>query len=84
MTSRDDELEDEGPQDIDLEELGGDESETAPCPACGAEVYEDADRCPACGEFILAKLAGGRGPVLWWIFLGGVAAVAVVLYLMRG
>jgi len=83
MTTRDDELEDEGPQDIDLEEPGDGESLTAPCPACGAEVYEDADRCPACGEFISPRLAAGTRGGLWWIVLGGAAGAAVVLYLMK-
>lgn len=35
-------------------------SETVPCPACGAAVYEDADQCPACGEWII-PLAASRG-----------------------
>lgn len=24
------------------------------CPECGAEVYEDSPRCPACGKYIVA------------------------------
>ena len=27
------------------------ESRTKPCPMCGMDVYEDAEKCPLCGEF---------------------------------
>ena len=27
-------------------------AETVPCPECGAEVYEDAEQCVSCGEWI--------------------------------
>lgn len=24
-----------------------------PCPHCGAEIYEDAEQCPICGEYVI-------------------------------
>ncbi|MBN1589420.1 MAG: zinc-ribbon domain-containing protein [Pirellulales bacterium] len=60
-----------------------DETPTASCPECGADVYEDAVQCPACGAYITptsgSHLWAGR-PV-WWIVLGvlGIAATIVVL-----
>ncbi len=74
-----DELEDhEYPDEYDDD---GD-SETYPCPECGAEVYEDAEMCPSCGQFITP---GARrqwtGRSTWWLLLGllGIGAVLWVL-----
>jgi hypothetical protein len=52
---RDDDVDrDEDPSDEDLERFGGD---TAWCPACDAEIYEDSVECPKCGEMIEQGLA---------------------------
>lgn len=69
-------LEDEGPDDADVAELGekGD-SETVPCPSCGAQIYEDADRCPKCGKYV--TIGEPRRGVLWKI-----VALIVVLGLI--
>ena len=60
-----------------------DETPTASCPECGAEVYEDALRCPVCGDYI-TPTSGDHlwtGRPLWWIVLGilGIVATIVVL-----
>ena len=59
--------------------------ETVPCPACGAEVYEDAERCPACGDWITHRRTGAAaftGPSgvrpLWWVVLGVAGVLATV------
>jgi hypothetical protein len=55
----------------------GDEEPTAPCPHCGREVLEDAERCPFCERYLSKEDAPpGRKP--WWIILGVVACLAVV------
>jgi hypothetical protein len=41
----------------DLDELGGD---TVACPACGREVWDQADRCPHCGDYIIPTSRIGR------------------------
>jgi endogenous inhibitor of DNA gyrase (YacG/DUF329 family) len=81
MNTEDDNLKDEGPQEIDLAELGGeDESETVPCPACGAEIYEDAARCPSCGEYVTIRQESPARSGRWkWLVALGVA-VGVVLW----
>ena len=58
-----------------------DVTSTVPCPECGAEVYEDAVRCPACGNYITHATSVWSGRPGWWIVLGllGVVAVIVVL-----
>ncbi len=40
---------DEGPSAEDLDRFGGD---LGHCPQCGAEVWDDAPACPACGVWI--------------------------------
>jgi hypothetical protein len=52
------------------------------CPACGAEVYDDANVCPACDEYITPKLVT-RSDLrpMWYIFLGMAGILAVVLVL---
>lgn len=69
--------------DVDYDDDYGDDSEslTVPCPECGAEVYEDAVRCPVCDNYIVA---GGHGSLwagrpAWWIILGMAGIIAVVL-----
>jgi uncharacterized OB-fold protein len=48
MIQRDD---DEWDDDEACEEDGADET-LAECPKCGAEVYDDIEKCPHCGEWI--------------------------------
>ncbi|MCP4248024.1 MAG: hypothetical protein GY778_13335 [bacterium] len=42
------------------------EDDQLPCPACGAMVYDDTDRCPHCGDWIMPlAAAAGRKSRLW-------------------
>jgi len=40
---------DEDPSDKDIERFEGD---TAWCPSCGSEIWEDSVACPKCGDMI--------------------------------
>ena len=72
----DDEFPDE---DWDEDDIGeqDDEAEVLPCPHCGADVYEDAPKCPACGHYITFESSLWSSRPWWWILLGllGIAAV---------
>lgn len=61
-----------------------DVSYTVDCPECGAEVYEDAERCPACGSYIVLGATGSvwQGRPAWWIILGLLGVIAVILALV--
>jgi len=59
-----------------------DESVTLPCPSCGAEVYEDADICPVCGEFIIRSSRVWEDRPVWYVVLGLIGIAAVVLALL--
>jgi hypothetical protein len=53
------------------------EEPTYPCPGCGVQVYEEADACPYCGEYLAwddPHLADGGGKP-WWVWLGAVVAL---------
>ena len=53
--------------------------ETQACPACGADIFEDAERCPECGQYVVdSESAISAWP--WWLFALGLAGtVAVIL-----
>lgn len=51
-----------------------DPSQTLPCPSCHAEIYEDAEQCPICGNYITREYSL-RG-VWWW--------TALVLLILAG
>jgi hypothetical protein len=81
-TSNDGRPEDpEGPQACDLDSDGdADEYETVPCPHCGGEISELAERCPHCGDWIVP----GAGPGAWrrpvWIAIAILLVVLVLLW----
>ena len=54
---------------------GGDQ---LPCPSCGAPVYDDTDRCPHCGDWIMPLASAARSKSWVWI----VAAVLVVIAML--
>jgi hypothetical protein len=50
---------------------------TIPCPYCGEDVYEDAERCPHCANYLSREDAPPRARP-WWIILGALGVLAVV------
>ena len=59
------------------------ETEVVICPGCGAEVYEDAEQCPRCGEYIISSSThpfAGRG--WWFIALGLIGILATIIVLL--
>lgn len=68
----------EGPDELDADLLEENDSDTQPCPHCGADIYADAERCNVCGEWILRR--GGNHPHrLWYILLALAGVIAFVL-----
>ena len=65
------------------DEDDSDASDTSPCPSCGEAIYEDAVRCPFCGDYVSAgsaSLFAGRS--YWFIVLGILGIVAVIVALV--
>lgn len=61
--------------DYDDEEHDTEEDDVIPCPACHREVYELAERCPHCGEYITlgdqpwAYQSHARRRLIKWVLL---------------
>ncbi len=66
---------DSGDWDADTDD---DLSETVPCPQCGAEIYEDAVRCPACGTYVTHTTSPWAGRPIWWIVLALLGILATI------
>lgn len=64
------------------ERAGSGSSPTVGCPACRADVYEDLEHCPQCGEDLEALRCRKRWPVWWWA--GLVLALGVALLFFAG
>lgn len=54
---------------------------TIPCANCGAEVYEEADSCPVCGEFLIDGARPLDKKPAWFVALGLLGIIAVVVLL---
>ena len=54
-----------------------DDDATAPCPYCRRPVYDDAEWCPGCGQYLSREDVPRRRP--WWFVLGVVICLGVVL-----
>jgi hypothetical protein len=74
-------VEDEWSDESD-DEWDDDSTEVIPCPACCAEVYEEAVQCPSCGTYITPDTSVWSGKSSWWIALGLLGILAVVLALV--
>lgn len=76
MNSWDDDVDEDWPDEPEFEE-------TRPCPACGADVYEDSPRCPICGEYIThSRSSTWAGRPVWYVLLGLLGIIAVVTMLL--
>ena len=51
---------------------------TIDCPYCGQAVYEDAEQCPNCHQYLSLEDAPSS-PKPWWIVAGAVVCLAIVL-----
>ena len=75
-----DEIEDDWDEEFDAGDNYEDDDEepTLPCPHCRAEIHEDAQRCPQCGEYISGEDVRPAARKPWWIIVG----VLAVMYLV--
>lgn len=71
----DDESDDYGPDD---------ESTTTECIKCGCDIYDDAARCPLCGEYQVGERTHTiwKGRPLWWIMLALIGICSVICALL--
>ena len=74
----DDEL-DEREYPGDDDDFDDSDLETVACPKCGRQVYEEAEQCPHCGEYITHDTRVWSGKPWWWIVLA-LAGIAAALW----
>ena len=56
------------------------------CSSCGSEIYEEAQQCPICGEYVARAVRSGtawEGRPVWWVVLGLIGIFATILMLAR-
>ncbi|QDU55486.1 zinc-ribbon domain-containing protein [Aeoliella mucimassa] len=61
-----------------------DSFDLVPCPHCGADIVDEAVRCPICGEYVSFSTSPWQGKPWWWIVVSllGVGATIVALLLL--
>ncbi|MAG92153.1 MAG: hypothetical protein CMJ48_00160 [Planctomycetaceae bacterium] len=59
------------------------ESYVVPCPNCGTEVYEDAEQCPSCGDYIVPGTSALSNWSPWWVLLGFLGVLATIIVFIR-
>jgi len=60
----------ENPDEDDASE----QATTTVCPNCRAEMYDDTEQCPHCGEYI-TRLQFLVPAFAWWVYVGAIAAL---------
>ncbi|MCH8044406.1 MAG: zinc ribbon domain-containing protein [Planctomycetes bacterium] len=70
--------------DDDEYDSADDDSETLPCPQCGQSIYEEADQCPYCGQYVTFSSSSSAfdNKPWWWIALGLLGVLAVLWWLV--
>ncbi len=66
----------------EFREFEGPESEMLPCPSCGAEVYEETQRCPHCGDWIMPLAGSTRRKRRVWIIAALLAIIAILAFVI--
>ena len=59
-----------------------DQTYTVACPNCGHDVYEDAEKCPHCGEYIVATAGPFASKPVWFQKLMFVIAILTLIGLV--
>ena len=60
-----------------------DAAENIPCPSCGVEFYEEAEQCPACGDYVVHGTSAWNDKPVWWVLIGLAGIAAVILALVN-
>lgn len=70
-----------GADDVDdaLTDDDVEETDVRPCAACGADVYEESDVCPVCGEFIIHEQCRSAMQPGWRVLLILLMIIGLVL-----
>jgi hypothetical protein len=73
-----DDFDDEPDGDADVDD------DVMPCPYCGAEIYEDAVRCPECDEYLSDAERTTTAQPRWVIATAVIVLAALLWAFLRG
>jgi hypothetical protein len=65
------------------DEADDDSPETVVCPSCGEQIYEEAEQCPHCHEYVTHSTSVLAGKPIWFVALAVLGVVAVIVALLR-
>lgn len=62
-------------------ENDSDQDHLMSCPSCGAEIYDESEQCPYCGEYVLTSASPFASKPTWvqWLFVIIVIAIVLVV-----
>lgn len=83
---QDDDFEEDDWEAPERDNRDDDELETLPCPACGQQIYEEAEACPYCGEYVTHSTSVLAGKPFWFValaLLGIVSVIGMIFYWVR-
>jgi hypothetical protein len=66
----------ENPLESDMEDVADGSSDTATCPSCGDEIYEDVEQCPHCGHYVSSSGLAGR--ISLWMVIGTIICLLII------
>lgn len=65
----------------DESEFDLDRDDTMPCPHCRAEIYDESEQCPSCGQYITIDTSPFNSAPAWVRVLFVLIILAIVLSL---
>jgi uncharacterized paraquat-inducible protein A len=68
----------------DDDQSDDDDPETVECPECHRQVYEEAEQCPYCGQYITHDTRVWAGKPWWWTALALAGIVGLIWVLVIG
>ena len=71
-------------EDHEFPEEDDDDGDLLPCPNCRQLIFDDVPQCHYCGEYITHSSSPFAGRPSWWIGIGILGIVSVVLLLLFG
>jgi predicted RNA-binding Zn-ribbon protein involved in translation (DUF1610 family) len=77
---------DYGGDDWEMPERDEDDDEELdllPCPSCGEPIYEEAEACPYCGEYVTHSTSVLASKPLWFVVLAILGIVAIIFALVH-
>ncbi len=72
--------EDDDLREYEFPEPDDEEDSTYPCPYCRTPIFDEAEQCPKCGNYISREdEPDGLAVRPWWIIVGLIVSLAVAL-----